>query len=72
MMRRRKTIDTTYTRAKLGELQAAVHRERNAAEADPFDEAMVAAVVGLADAMKAEADALAEIDGRLGRMARRA
>ncbi len=72
MMRPRKPIRAAAHRAKLDELQAAIRREADAAEADPFDEAMVAAVVGLADALKAEADALAEIEARLGKLERRA
>ncbi len=72
MPRTRKTIDAVGTRARLGDLQVAVRREAESAEADPFDEAMVAAVIGLADALKAEADALAEMEARLRMLARRA
>ncbi len=72
MLRSRMIIDAAGTRARLDELQAAVRREADAAEADPFDEAMVAAVLGVADVMKAEADALAEIEARMGKMERRA
>ena len=64
MLRSRKTIDAAGTRAKLDDVVVTLRREADAAEADPFDEAMVAAVVGLADALKAEADALAEIEAR--------
>lgn len=71
MLRPRKTIDAAGTRARLGELQAAIHREAEGAEADPFDDAMVAAVAGLAEALKAEADALAEVESQMGRLARR-
>ena len=70
MMRPRKTSDATDTQAKLDKLQAAIRREADAAEADPFDEAMVTAVIGIADAIKAETVALAEIEKRLGRVAR--
>ena len=70
MMRPRKPIGAAAHRAKLDELQAAIRREADAAEADAFDDAMVAAVVGLADAMKAEADAFAEIEVRLARITR--
>ncbi len=40
------------------------------AEADPFDKAMIAAVLGIADALKAEADALVDLGMRLGRLTR--
>ncbi len=70
MLRSRKTIDADGVRARLNELQVAVRREAVGTEADPFDAAMVAAVVGLADAMKAEADAFAEIEVRLARITR--
>lgn len=73
MLRSRRTaIDAAGTAAKLDGLQAVVHREGEGAEADPFDDAMMAAVVGVAEALKAEADALVEIEARLGKLARRA
>ena len=72
MLRPRKTIDATGTRAKLDDCLAAVRREGEGAEADPFDDAMLAAVLGAAEALKAEADALAEVERQVGRMARRA
>ncbi len=71
MLRSRKTIDADGTRAQLGDLQVAVRREANGAEADPFDEAMIAAVLGVAEAMKAEAEALAAVAVRQGKLARR-
>ena len=71
MLRSRKTISAADTCARLDELQVAVRREADSAEADPFDEAMMAAVYGVAEAMKAEADALAKMETRLGRMARK-
>ena len=71
MLRPRKTIDAASTRARLDELQAAIRREAEGAEADPFDDAMVAAVLGAAEALKDDADALAEIEARLGRLARK-
>ena len=67
----RKTIDAASTRAKLDELQAAVRREVEGSEADPFEDAMVAAVAGLADAMKAEANALAVVEAQMGKLARK-
>ncbi len=71
MPKPRKTIDAGATRAKLDDLVDAVRREAEGAENDPFDDAMLAAVVGIAEALKAEADALAELEARLGRLARR-
>ncbi len=71
MLRLRNTVNTAGTRANLDEMQAAVRREAAGTEADPFDEAMVAAVLGVAEAMKAEADALAEIEKRICTLARR-
>ena len=71
MLRSRKTIDVAYTHTQLGALQAAVRREAESAEADPFDEAMIAAVLGVAEMMKAEADALAAVAVRQGKLARR-
>ena len=64
MLRLRKTIDAAGRRAKLDDCLAAVRREGEGAEADPFDDAMLAAVAGLAEAMKAEANVLAEIEAR--------
>ncbi len=72
MLRPRKTIDAASARARLDDVVAAVRREAEGAEADPFDEAMVAAVLGAVDAMKAEGDALSEIEERLGKLARKA
>ncbi len=72
MLRSRKTIDAAGARAKLDDLQAAVRREASGTEADPFDEAMIAAVLGAAQALKVEADAFVEIEACLGRMMRRA
>ena len=71
MLRSRKTIDAAGTRARLGDMQVAVRREADGAEADPFDEAMIAAVLGVAEMMKAEADALAAVAVRQGKLARR-
>ena len=72
MPRSRTTIDAAGTRAKLDRLTAAVRREAEGAEADPFDEATVAALAGVAGALKAEADGFAELEARLGKLARRA
>ena len=65
------TIDAAGTQGRLDELQTAVGREAESAEADPFDDAMVAAVLGAAEALKAEANALAELKARLGLLAQR-
>lgn len=72
MLRPRKTIDATSTRTKLDDLQAVVRREGEGADADPFDDAMLAAVLGAAEALKAEAGRLAEVERQVGRVARRA
>ncbi len=50
---------------------APVRRKAESAEADPFDEAMIAAVLGVAEMMKAEADALAAVAVRQGKLAPR-
>ena len=71
MLRSRKTIDAAGTRARLDDVVVTLRREADAAEADPFDEAMIAAVLGLAEAMQTEADALAELEVRLARITRR-
>ena len=72
MLRPRKTTDPKATRTGLDDVGSAVRREAESAEADPFDEAMVAAVLGAVEAMKAEGDALREIEERLGKLARKA
>ncbi len=71
MLRPRKTIDAGANRAKLDDFMVAVQREAEGAESDPFDDAMVTAVVGIEEATKAEAGALADLEARLGRLARR-
>jgi hypothetical protein len=71
MLRPRKTVDAAGRRARLDDLVGTLRREIEGSEADPFDDAMVAAVVGVAEAMKAETDAMADAEARLGRVARR-
>ena len=71
MLRPRKTVDAAGTRAKVDDVVAALKREALASDHDPFDDAMVAAVVGVAEAMKAETDALAHAEARIGRLARK-
>ena len=70
MMRPRKPIGTAAHRAKLDEVQMAVRREAEGTEADPFDDAMLAAVIGVAEAMEMEAVALADLETQLGKLAR--
>ena len=72
MLRPRKTIEPGAARSKLDDVAAAVRRDAEGAEADPFDDAMVAAVLGAAEAMKAEVDALSALEERLGQLARKA
>ena len=71
MLRPKKTIDPEATRISLDEIGAAVRREAESAEADPFDEAMVAGVLGTIEAMKAEAAALNKLEDRLGKLVRK-
>ena len=71
MLRPRKTVDAAGRRARLDDLVATLGKEVDSSEPDPFDDAMVAAVNGLAEAMKAEMDALADAEARLGRVARK-
>lgn len=72
MLRPRRTINAETTRAKLDELQAATQREVELAEADPFDDARVAAVNGLIDAMKGQTSALAGMEAGLVKATRNA
>ena len=60
------------THARLGDLQVALRHEADGAEADPFDEAMIAAVLGVAEMMKAETVALADLEAQFGKLARNA
>ena len=71
MLRPRNTVDAAGKRARLDELVANLRREALASDCDPFDDAMVAAVVGVAEAMKAETDALADAEVWLGLLARK-
>ena len=66
-----RTVDATGRRAGLDDLVVTLRREALASDHDPFDDAMVAAVAGLAEALKAETDALADAEARLGRLARK-
>lgn len=64
-------MDATH-HMKLGDLVSRLRIEGALTQADPFDDAMVAAVTGVAVALAAEADALKKLEARLGRLARRA
>ncbi len=55
---------------KLEGLAATVKREVEGAEADPFDDAMMAGVLGLTEAMRAESTELEVLRGRMVRLAR--
>ncbi len=72
MLRPKTTIDFKTNGIKLDELGAAVRREAAKSESDPFDEAMVAAVLGVVETMKAEGQALSELEVRLRTLARKA
>ena len=64
-------MDATGRRARFDDLVATLRREALASDHDPFDHAMVTAVVGLAVTIKAETDALADAEAQLGRLARK-
>ncbi|MGI3903061.1 MAG: hypothetical protein ACRYGP_30570 [Janthinobacterium lividum] len=53
-----KPIDVTSELLKLDDLMATLRKETQNADSDPFDDALVAAVNGAADAMKTEGAAL--------------
>ena len=55
---------------KIDGLAAAVRHEAQDAEADPFDDAMVAGVAGLAETMRAESVELVALRGLMVRLAR--
>lgn len=67
---RRPTRLPSSTATSLDSLIAAIQREAEGAEADPFDEAMVAAVAGAAEAMRAEASDLDALHRRLLKLSR--
>ena len=72
MLRPRKTIDAKSTARTLDELAGALRREAEQPELDPYDDALLAAVLGLLEATKAQAAAVAGAEARLGKVARRA
>ena len=65
-----KPLDVAAIGAKLDDALFRVQREAEGAEADPFDEAMMAAVIGAADAMKAQSDELEVVRRHMTRMTR--
>ena len=65
-----KPLDVASELSKLDDLMASLRQETEKADADPFDDALVATVLGAADAMKAEAAAFEEARKRIVRLAR--
>jgi hypothetical protein len=65
-----KPLDLSTDLLRLDGLMASLRHETEKADADPFDDALVAAVVGAADAMKAEGAAMEEARKRIVRLAR--
>ena len=55
---------------KLKDLAAAVQHRANGTETDPFDRALVAGVVGLAERLQAESADLEALRSRMVRLAR--
>lgn len=55
---------------KLKDLAAAVQHEADGTETDPFDRALVAGVVGLAERLEAESADVKALRGRMVRLAR--
>ena len=72
MLRPRRTIDAKSTARKLDDLAGELRREAEQSELDPYDEALLAAVLGLIEAMKTQAAAVAGAEARLCKVARRA
>ena len=72
MLRSKRTIDAKLTARVLDELTGTLRREAEQSHLDPYDEAMLGAVLGLMEATKAQATAVAEVEARLGKVARRA
>ena len=65
-----KSIDAALELLRLDSLMASLQHEVGKSDADPFDDALVAAVVGAADAMKAEGAAMEEARKRIVRLSR--
>ena len=72
MLRPRRTIDAKSTARTLDDLAGTLRREAEHSDLDPYDEAMLGAVLGLMEATKAQVTAVAEVEARLGKVARRA
>ena len=56
--------------SKFDDFVTAVRREAEGVEADPFDDAMTAVVVGLVEVTRAESVELEAVRGRMVRLAR--
>ena len=65
-----KRLDVASELLHLDGLMASLRNETEKADADPFDDALVAAVVGVADAMKAEGAALEAARKRINSLAK--
>ena len=65
-----KSLDVASELLHLDGLMATLRHETEKADADPFDDALVAAVMGAADAMKAEGAAMEAARKRIVRLAR--
>ena len=65
-----KPLNVASELLRLDDLMASLRTEFANADADPFDDALVAAVVGAADAMKVEGAALDAARKRITRLAR--
>ena len=72
MLRPRTTIDSRTTIAKLDDLAGALRIEADKADLDPYDEAMLNAVLGLIETAKVETAALGGMETQFGKLARRA
>ena len=72
MLPPRRSPDLAADHARVDDLVTTLRREAVGAEADPFDDAMVAAVAGLAEVIKLQAGAMRDLQERARRLARRA
>ena len=71
MLLPRRSPDLAADHARLDDLVATLRREVAGAEVDPFDDAMVAAVAGLAEVTAQQAQAMADLERRMRRLIRR-
>ena len=67
-----RTSDAESTARTIDELAGTLQRKAEQSELDPYDEALLAAVLGLIEATKTQAAAVAGVEERLGKVARRA